>query len=134
MKKEKLTARKADINKLYEESVQCPEFEVSFIKKLFKIIQSSPRKFLTKEQITKDKYRAISDFISGMTEMMNNGMAGMLQNIAEGGTSLSEGAKSFIASNNPGAEFSFIPNIWSGLFILSVLVIQLGSIWMPKQD
>ena len=36
MKKEKLTARKADINKLYEESVQCPEFEVNFIKKLFK--------------------------------------------------------------------------------------------------
>ena len=28
-------------------------------------------------------------FVSGMTEMMNNGMAGMLQNIAEGGTSLS---------------------------------------------
>ena len=38
------------------------------IKKLFKIIQSSPRKFLTKEQVTKDKYRAISDFISGMTD------------------------------------------------------------------
>tara|TARA_B100000035_G_scaffold181758_1_gene155160 strand:+ start:3067 stop:3873 length:807 start_codon:yes stop_codon:yes gene_type:complete len=36
MRKEKLTARKADINKLYEESVQCPEFEVGFIKKLFK--------------------------------------------------------------------------------------------------
>ena len=36
MKREKLTARKADINKLYEESVQCPEFEVNFIKKLFK--------------------------------------------------------------------------------------------------
>ena len=38
------------------------------IKKLFNIIQSSPRKFLTKEQLTKDKYRAISDFISGMTD------------------------------------------------------------------
>ena len=36
MKKEKLTARKANIDRLYEESVQCPEFEVSFIKKLFK--------------------------------------------------------------------------------------------------
>ena len=32
----KLTARKANIDRLYEESVQCPEFEVSFIKKLFK--------------------------------------------------------------------------------------------------
>ena len=38
------------------------------IKKLFKIINSNPRKFLTKDQLTKDKYRAISDFISGMTD------------------------------------------------------------------
>ena len=38
------------------------------IKKLFKIIKSNPRKFLTKQQLTKDKYRAISDFISGMTD------------------------------------------------------------------
>ena len=38
------------------------------IKKLFNIIKSNPRKFLTKEQLTKDKYRAISDFISGMTD------------------------------------------------------------------
>jgi len=38
------------------------------IKKLFKIIESNPRKFLTKEQLTKAKYRAISDFISGMTD------------------------------------------------------------------
>jgi len=38
------------------------------IKKLFNIIKSNPRKFLIKEQLTKDKYRAISDFISGMTD------------------------------------------------------------------
>ncbi len=38
------------------------------IKKLFKIIKLNPKKFLTKEQLTKDKYRAISDFISGMTD------------------------------------------------------------------
>jgi len=38
------------------------------IKKLFKLIKSNPRKFLTKDQLTKDKYRAISDFISGMTD------------------------------------------------------------------
>ena len=38
------------------------------IKKLFEIIKSKPRKFLTKDQLTKDKYRAISDFISGMTD------------------------------------------------------------------
>ena len=38
------------------------------IKKLFAIIKSNPRKFLTKDQLTKDKFRAISDFISGMTD------------------------------------------------------------------
>ena len=31
-------------------------------------IKSKPSKFLTKDQLTKDKYRAISDFISGMTD------------------------------------------------------------------
>jgi dGTPase len=38
------------------------------IKKLFGIIKSKPTKFLSKDQLTKDKYRAISDFISGMTD------------------------------------------------------------------
>jgi dGTPase len=38
------------------------------IKKLFNKIKSNPRKFLSKDQLTKDKYRSISDFISGMTD------------------------------------------------------------------
>ena len=38
------------------------------IKKLFGVIKSNPRKFLTKDQLAKDKFRAISDFISGMTD------------------------------------------------------------------
>ena len=38
------------------------------IKKLFSIVKSHPRKFLTKDQLTNDKFRAISDFISGMTD------------------------------------------------------------------
>ena len=40
----------------------------TIIKKLFKIIKSKPKKFLSKEELTKDKFRAISDFISGMTD------------------------------------------------------------------
>ena len=40
----------------------------AIVKKLFSIIKSNPRKFLTKDQLTKDKFRAISDFISGMTD------------------------------------------------------------------
>ena len=38
------------------------------IKKLFNNIKSKPLKYLSKDQLTKDKYRAISDFISGMTD------------------------------------------------------------------
>ena len=38
------------------------------IKKLFNRIKLNPKKFIAPEQITASKYRAISDFISGMTD------------------------------------------------------------------
>jgi dGTPase len=40
----------------------------SIIKKLFKKIKQNPKKFISKKQLSSDKYRAISDFISGMTD------------------------------------------------------------------
>ena len=40
----------------------------SIIKKLFNKINKNPKKFISTKEITKDKYRAISDFISGMTD------------------------------------------------------------------
>ena len=40
----------------------------SIVKNLFDKIKKNPKKFISKEQLTKDKYRAISDFISGMTD------------------------------------------------------------------
>ena len=40
----------------------------TIIRKLFKLIKSNPRKFIPNDRLTKDKYRAISDFISGMTD------------------------------------------------------------------
>ena len=40
----------------------------SIIKKLFNKIKQNPGKFLSREQLSLDKYRAISDFISGMTD------------------------------------------------------------------
>ncbi len=57
-------------NKMYNNKsvLQKNQKGKSIIKKLFKIIKSKPRKFLSKDQLTKDKYRAISDFISGMTD------------------------------------------------------------------
>ena len=38
------------------------------IKKLFKKIIKNPKRFISKEDFLKDKYRAVSDFISGMTD------------------------------------------------------------------
>ena len=40
----------------------------TIVKKLFNRIKQNPKKFISKEQLIKDKYRAISDFISGMTD------------------------------------------------------------------
>jgi dGTPase len=40
----------------------------STIKSLFNRIKANPEKFITKDQLTRNKYRAISDFISGMTD------------------------------------------------------------------
>ncbi len=38
------------------------------VKKLFDKIMKNPTKFISKEELSKNKYRAISDFISGMTD------------------------------------------------------------------
>ena len=38
------------------------------IKKLFNKIIKNPKKFISKEDFFEDKYRAVSDFISGMTD------------------------------------------------------------------
>ena len=38
------------------------------IKKLFTIIKKNPRKFLNKDKLKINNHRAISDFISGMTD------------------------------------------------------------------
>ena len=38
------------------------------IKKLFSKINKNPKKFISKDQLSKDKFRSISDYISGMTD------------------------------------------------------------------
>ena len=38
------------------------------VKRLFDKIRLSPKKFIPREQLSSNKYRAISDFISGMTD------------------------------------------------------------------
>jgi dGTPase len=38
------------------------------VRKLFVIITKSPKKYLTKEQLKVNRYRAVADYISGMTD------------------------------------------------------------------
>ena len=38
------------------------------VKKLFEKVKKNPKKFISKDQLSINKYRAISDFISGMTD------------------------------------------------------------------
>ena len=38
------------------------------IRKLFLTITKNPRRYLAKDQLKKDKYRSIADYISGMTD------------------------------------------------------------------
>ena len=57
-----------DLNKYSQSVLKKNKQGKVIIKRLFKIIKSNPKKFLTKDQLTKDKFRAISDFISGMTD------------------------------------------------------------------
>ncbi len=40
----------------------------STVKRLFERIKMNPKKYISKDQLAKNKYRAISDFISGMTD------------------------------------------------------------------
>ncbi len=70
MKKSEKEIRLFLRNKMYDNKLVLHKNQRGkiIIKRLFKIIKSNPRKFLTKDQLTKDKYRAISDFISGMTD------------------------------------------------------------------
>ena len=41
---------------------------LDIIKKLFEMITKNPKKFVSRKELTVDKFRAISDFISGMTD------------------------------------------------------------------
>ncbi len=58
--KEKMYNNKSVLNKNNEGKI--------IIKQLFKKIKNNPTKFISKKYLKNDKYRAISDFISGMTD------------------------------------------------------------------
>jgi len=66
-------------------------------------------------------------------DWMSNGTAAGLVFVSENSEmGISPGAEAFIANSNPGADFNLIPNPVQGIFIASLLTLQLGQIWTNK--
>ena len=73
-------------------------------------------------------------FNGALVEWNVNQVAAGLAYLKETTEGISTGGQVIIDANDPGAPFSLIPNLFSGLFLLSVLVMQLSGIWMTKKD
>ena len=73
-------------------------------------------------------------FNGALVEWNINQVAAGLSYLKETTEGISPGGQVIIDANDPGAPFSLIPNIVSGLFLLSVLVMQLSGIWMSKKS
>jgi len=72
-------------------------------------------------------------FNTALLEWNINQVAAGLSYLKETTEGISPGGQVIIDANNPGAPFSMMPNLIQGLFLLSVLVMQLSGIWMTKK-
>tara|TARA_B100002019_G_scaffold278526_1_gene279447 strand:- start:519 stop:932 length:414 start_codon:yes stop_codon:yes gene_type:complete len=72
-------------------------------------------------------------FNTALLEWNINQVAAGLSYLKETTEGISPGGQVIIDANNPGAPFSMMPNLVQGLFLLSVLVMQLSGIWMTKK-
>ena len=66
------------------------------------------------------------------SEWNANGVASAMASIQEGGAVLSTYATELINATEPGAGFSLMPDVIQGLFILSVLIMSVGPMWIKK--
>ena len=73
-------------------------------------------------------------FNNALVEWNINQVAAGLSYLKETTEGISPGGQVIIDANAPGAPFSLIPNAVAGLFIASVLVMQLSGIWMTKKS
>ena len=73
-------------------------------------------------------------FNGALVEWNLNQVAAGLSYLKETTEGISPGGQVIIDANDPGAPFSLMPNLVSGLFLLSVLVMQLSGIWMSKKS
>ena len=71
-------------------------------------------------------------FNGAITEWNFNQAAAGLAFLAETTEGISPGGQMIIEANDPGAPFSMIPDLIPGLFLVSVLVMQLAGIWTKK--
>ena len=72
------------------------------------------------------------NFNGAAAEWVSNGVAGVFATMQAQGVEISPGAVNFIAANEPGKEFNLMPNMLGGLFMVTVLGMQMFSIWMKK--
>ena len=63
---------------------------------------------------------------------VTNGIAGAFSAMQAEGVEISSGAQTLINASEPGKDFSLVPNVISGLFILAILGMQMSSIWTKK--
>jgi len=73
-------------------------------------------------------------FNNALVEWNINQVAAGLAYLKETTEGISPGGQVIIDANDPGAQFSMVPNLIQGLFLLSVLVMQLSGIWMTKKS
>ena len=72
-------------------------------------------------------------FNTGWYEWNRNSIAAGLAQLQSMDVTISPVAEKFVANMSPGADFNIKPDLAQGVFIVSLLVMQLGSIWMPKK-
>ena len=72
------------------------------------------------------------NFTLAAVEWANNGIAGAFVALQNSGTEISEGAQRFIDYWSPGTAFNLTPDVVGGLLVLTILVMQMTSIWMKK--
>ncbi|HIG66487.1 MAG TPA: hypothetical protein EYQ44_01440 [Porticoccaceae bacterium] len=72
-------------------------------------------------------------FNTGWYEWNANGAAAAFSYLASTNIAISQGAQTFVANMNPGADFNLKPDLMQGIFLISMLVMQMGQIWMPKK-
>ena len=69
----------------------------------------------------------------GYMEWHMNGVANAFSELSQAGTSISPNAQMHLDASDPAAPFTMMPNLVEGLFLGSILVIQLSQTWMTKK-